>query len=81
VLALRRQVARPRVLTPKTGYGSAHLKLALVDAPEVDAIGFGMADRLSLVEGPVDLAFQVGVDTFRGQRRVSLRLKDLRAAA
>ncbi len=38
-------------------------------------------DRLSLVEGPVDLAFQVGMDTFRGQRRVSLRLKDLRSAA
>ncbi|MDY7229383.1 single-stranded-DNA-specific exonuclease RecJ [Hyalangium rubrum] len=81
VLVLRRQMARPRVLTPKTGYGSAHLKLALVDAPEVDAIGFGMGDRLSLVEGPVDLAFQVGMDTFRGQRRVSLRLKDLRIAA
>jgi single-stranded-DNA-specific exonuclease len=81
VLVLRRQLARPRVLPPKTGYGSAHLKLALVDAPEVDAIGFGMADRLSLIEGPVDLAFQVGVDTFRGQRRVSLRLKDLRTAA
>ncbi|WP_224360328.1 single-stranded-DNA-specific exonuclease RecJ [Hyalangium versicolor] len=81
VLVLRRQMARPRVVTPKTGYGSAHLKLALVDAPEVDAIGFGMADRLTLVEGPVDLAFQVGVDTFRGQRRVSLRLKDLRTAA
>ncbi|MFL5350187.1 MAG: single-stranded-DNA-specific exonuclease RecJ [Hyalangium sp.] len=81
VLVLRRQMARPRVVTPKTGYGSAHLKLALVDAPQVDAIGFGMADRLTLVEGPVDLAFQVGVDTFRGQRRVSLRLKDLRTAA
>jgi len=81
VLVMKHQVARPRVLTPKTGYGSAHLKLALLDAPEVDAIGFGMADRLSLVEGPVDLAFQVGVDTFRGQRRVSLRLKDLRTAA
>lgn len=81
VLVLRRQMARPRVLPPKTGYGSAHLKLALVDAPEVDAIGFGMGDRLSLVEGPVDLAFQVGMDTFRGQRRVSLRLKDLRIAA
>ncbi len=81
VLVLRRQMARPRVLPPKTGYGSAHLKLALVDVPQVDAIGFGMADRLALVEGPVDLAFQVGMDTFRGQRRVSLRLKDLRAAA
>ncbi|SEU18191.1 single-stranded-DNA-specific exonuclease RecJ [Stigmatella erecta] len=81
VLVLRKQLARPRVLTPKTGHGHAHLKLALVDAPGVDAIGFGMADRLSLVEGPVDLAFQVGMDTFRGQRRVSLKLKDLRIAA
>ncbi|EAU67260.1 single-stranded-DNA-specific exonuclease RecJ [Stigmatella aurantiaca DW4/3-1] len=81
VLVLRKQMARPRVLPPKTGHGHAHLKLALVDAPGVDAIGFGMADRLSLVEGPVDLAFQVGMDTFRGQRRVSLRLKDLRIAA
>jgi len=81
VLVMRRQVARPRVLTPKTGYGSAHLKLALLDAPDMDAIGFGMGDRLSVVEGPVDLAFQVGMDTFRGQRRVSLRLKDLRSAA
>jgi single-stranded-DNA-specific exonuclease len=81
VLVLRQQMARPRVLTPKTGYGSAHLKLALVDAPGLDAIGFGMADRLTLVEGLVDLAFQVGMDTFRGQRRVSLKLKDVRAAA
>jgi len=44
----------------------------------VDAIGFGMADRLALTEGPVDLAFQASFDTFRGQRRLSLKLKDLR---
>lgn len=81
VLVLRRQLARPRVLPAKSGGGAGHLKLALVDAPAMDAIGFGMADRLSVVEGPVDLAFQVGFDTFRGQRRLSLRLKDLRAAA
>lgn len=81
VLVLRRQVARPRVLPAKNGGGTGHLKLALLDAPEVDAIGFGMADRLSLVEGPVDLAFQAGFDTFRGQRRLSLRLKDVRQAA
>jgi single-stranded-DNA-specific exonuclease len=80
VLVLRHQVARPRVLAPKTG-GAGHLKLALVDAPAMDAIGFGMADRLSLTEGPVDLAFQAGFDTFHGQRRLSLKLKDLRAAA
>lgn len=80
VLVLRRQVARPRVLPHKSG-GAGHLKLALVDAPAVDAIGFGMADRLALTEGPVDLAFQASFDTFRGQRRLSLKLKDLRAAA
>ncbi|MBJ6763972.1 single-stranded-DNA-specific exonuclease RecJ [Myxococcaceae bacterium JPH2] len=81
VLVLRHQVARPRVLPAKSGGGAGHLKLALLDAPEVDAIGFGMADRVSLVEGPVDLAFQAGFDTFRGQRRLSLRLKDVRQAA
>ncbi len=81
VLVLRKQLARPRVLPSKTGGAAGHLKLALVDAPTMDAIGFGMADRLSVVEGPVDLAFQVGFDTFRGQRRLSLKLKDLRAAA
>ena len=80
VLVLRRQVARPRVLPHKSG-GTGHLKLALVDAPNVDAIGFGMADRLALTEGPVDLAFQAQFDTFRGQRRLSLKLKDLRIAA
>ncbi|PTL76194.1 single-stranded-DNA-specific exonuclease RecJ [Vitiosangium sp. GDMCC 1.1324] len=81
VLVLRHQVARPRVLASKSGGGAGHLKLALVDAPAVDAIGFGMADRLALTEGPVDLAFQASFDTFRGQRRLSLKLKDLRAAA
>ncbi len=80
VLVLRHQVARPRVLPHKSG-GAGHLKLALVGAPAVDAIGFGMADRLALTEGPVDLAFQASFDTFRGQRRLSLKLKDLRAAA
>ncbi|NRD47590.1 single-stranded-DNA-specific exonuclease RecJ [Corallococcus exiguus] len=82
VLVLRGQQARPRVLPAKSGVpGAGHLKLALVDAPELDAIGFGMADRVSLVEGPVDLAFQAGFDTFRGQRKLSLRLKDVRQAA
>lgn len=82
VLVLRGQQARPRVLPAKSGApGAGHLKLALVDAPELDAIGFGMADRVSLVEGPVDLAFQAGFDTFRGQRKLSLRLKDVRQAA
>ncbi|MCP3098614.1 single-stranded-DNA-specific exonuclease RecJ [Myxococcus sp. K15C18031901] len=81
VLVLRHQMARPRVLPAKAGGVSGHLKLALADAPELDAIGFGMADRAQLVAGPVDLAFQAGFDTFRGQRKLSLRLKDVRIAA
>ncbi|WP_141327835.1 single-stranded-DNA-specific exonuclease RecJ [Myxococcus sp. AB025B] len=81
VLVLRHQVARPRVLPAKSAGSHGHLKLALMDAPELDAIGFGMADRVRLVEGPVDLAFQAGFDTFRGQRKLSLRLKDVRVAA
>jgi single-stranded-DNA-specific exonuclease len=80
VLMLRRQVARPRVLPHKSG-GAAHLKLALVGAPALDAIGFGMADRLGLTEGPIDLAFQASIDTYKGERKLSLKLKDLRIAA
>lgn len=80
VLVLRRQLARPRVLPHKSG-GAGHLKLALADAPALDTIGFGMADRLQLTAGPVDLAFQAGIDTYKGQRRLSLKLKDLRPAA
>lgn len=81
VLALRSQVAHARVLAHKSG-GAGHLKLSLPAAPALDAIGFGMAERASLLgEGPVDLAFQAGIDTFRGQRRLSLKLKALRTAA
>ena len=77
VLLARRLDTRPRVLPSKRG-GPGHLKLALETAPHLDAIGFGMAEKLVLTEGPVDLAFQAGFDEFRGVRRISLRLKDLR---
>jgi single-stranded-DNA-specific exonuclease len=79
VLLSRRLDARPRVLPSKRG-GPGHLKLALENAPHLDAIGFGMAEKLALTEGPVDLAFQAGFDEFRGVRRISLRLKDLRSS-
>lgn len=79
VLASRHLVTRPRVLENKRG-GTGHLKLSLESAPHLDAIGFGMADRLTLTEGPIDLAYQASVDEFRGVRRISLKLKDVRAS-
>ncbi len=72
--------ARSRVLESKRG-GAGHLKLSLLQAPRLDAIGFGMAERAAETAGPVDLAFQATVDEYRGQRRVALKLKDLRAAS
>lgn len=80
VLASRRLVTRPRVLKSKRDGAADHLKLSLEVAPHLDAIGFGMADKLSLTEGPIDVAYQLTLDEWRGVRRVSLKLKDLRAS-
>jgi single-stranded-DNA-specific exonuclease len=80
VLAARGVSAQTRVLQSKRG-GAGHLKLSLAEAPRLDAIGFGMAERAAEAQGRVDLAFQATVDEYRGQRRVALKLKDLRAAS
>lgn len=60
--------------------GAHHLKLVLPAAPRLDAIGFGMATRAGELEGPVDLAFQASLDTWNGEERVSLKLRDLRVS-
>ncbi|MFZ5470974.1 MAG: single-stranded-DNA-specific exonuclease RecJ [Myxococcota bacterium] len=80
VFAARRLVGQPRIVTRKSKDGPDHLKLTLEAASHLDAIGFGMADRLPLTEGPVDLAFQAAIDEWNGRRRVSLKLKDMRAS-
>jgi single-stranded-DNA-specific exonuclease len=80
VLALRRQVARPRVLHSKTPGEPGHLKLALESAPRFDVIGFRLAESAALTEGPVDLAFKVSIDEYKGVRRLSLKLSSLRAS-
>lgn len=61
------------------GQGSpGHLKARLGAA---DVIGFGLGDRLALcADGPVDVCFALGVDTWRGRRKVQARLLDLRPA-
>jgi single-stranded-DNA-specific exonuclease len=80
VLALRDLKAAPRVLQNKTPGQPGHLKLTLEAAPKLDVIGFRLAERAPLTEGPVDLAFKVGVDEFRGERRVALKVTALRAS-
>jgi len=80
VLALQRLLTSPRVLDNKTPGEPGHLKLSLEAAPKLDVIGFRLADKAHLTGGPVDLAFKVSVDEFRGVRRVGLKLTALRAS-
>jgi single-stranded-DNA-specific exonuclease len=77
-----------RLLPDKKGTGPGHLKLRLgesrgpvaaeVDAPEVDAIGFGLGGTAVPVGARLDAAFQLAVDTWNGLERLQLKLKDVR---
>ncbi len=79
-LAVRGAHVEGRVL-PSTRMGQAgHLKLKVRGAPALDVIYFGGADALETIAGPVDLAFRASNDEFRGQRRLSLRVRALRAS-
>ena len=72
------------VVGPPRVVGRGHLKLRLGrDGATLDAIGFGMAERLEGAAGAgdrVDAAFQLRVNEYRGDRKVQARLKDLRPA-
>jgi single-stranded-DNA-specific exonuclease len=74
VLALLGAAVRGRVV----GAGGDHLKLQLDEAPLVDAIGFGMGEKLAQLARHVDLAFTLAMDEFRGVRRPQLRLRAIR---
>lgn len=69
----------PRVM----GKTSSHLKFRLPGSSEEwDCLGWGMAGRVGeLAAGPLDLAFQLQADNFRGRRRVQLILKDFRSSS
>jgi single-stranded-DNA-specific exonuclease len=73
VFAMRRPAARARTV----GAGGAHLKLAL---GRLDAIGFGLGDRLPACGGALEAAFTIGFDEWDGMRRLQLRLRDVRGA-
>ncbi|HSN93002.1 MAG TPA: single-stranded-DNA-specific exonuclease RecJ [Anaeromyxobacteraceae bacterium] len=74
VFALRGTPSRARTV----GAGGTHLKLAL--GRGLDAIGFGLGERLAACAGPVEAAFSLGFDEWDGSRRLQLRLRDLRPA-
>jgi single-stranded-DNA-specific exonuclease len=74
VFALRGGAAKARTV----GAGGQHLKLAL--GRGLDAIGFGMGERLGDCGGPLEAAFTIGFDEWDGTRRLQLRLRDLRPA-
>jgi single-stranded-DNA-specific exonuclease len=66
---------------PARVVGSGHIKLLLQDGGErLDAIGFGLADRVSpseLGSGPVDVAFHLQQNEYRGVRRLQARVRDI----
>ncbi|MFZ5444672.1 MAG: single-stranded-DNA-specific exonuclease RecJ [Myxococcota bacterium] len=81
VLAFHRQLASPRVLDNKTPGEPGHLKLTLEQAPMFDVIGFRQAEKVGLTEGPIDVAFKLGIDEYRGIKRIALKMTALRASA
>jgi len=65
--------------TPRV-VGSNHLKLTFgAQGMRMDAIGFGMGRR-EIPDGPIDVAFQLQKNTFRGVESLEMKLRDFRAA-
>jgi len=70
-------VGLPRLL----GDSAAHLKFQVrQDGATFDAIGFDMADHYEklLLKQPLDIAYVVEENTWRGNRQVQLHLKDIK---
>jgi single-stranded-DNA-specific exonuclease len=72
VFALRGAPTKARTV----GANGAHLKLGLGG---LDAIGFGMGDRIAACGGALEAAFSIGFDEWDGTRRLQLKLRDVRA--
>ncbi len=65
----------------RVGSEGAHLKGVLSDAAggRLEAIGFGMGDRLGeATVGPLEVAFELSRDRYRGRERLQARLLDVR---
>ncbi|MBU0677441.1 MAG: single-stranded-DNA-specific exonuclease RecJ [Verrucomicrobia bacterium] len=67
-----------RIVRQSRIVGKKHLKLTLGQGgAQKEAIGFGMGAR-AVPEGPIDVAFRVQMDTYRGGNQVQLVLRDFR---
>ncbi|MBV5308535.1 MAG: single-stranded-DNA-specific exonuclease RecJ [Chromatium okenii] len=61
--------------------GEHHLKLRVTTAAgqSIDAIGFNLAEDLPLAQGQVQLAYQLGVNDYRGVRSVQLLVQTIQS--
>jgi single-stranded-DNA-specific exonuclease len=57
--------------------GSDSLKLRVKDGQIFDAIGFRMADAISLTNGPIDLVFTPQMNQWMGSERIELEVREL----
>ena len=63
--------------TPRT-VGQNHLKFTVLDGnTQLDAIAFNKADR-TVPDGPLDIAFQLNANTYRGRTQLQLVVQDWR---
>jgi len=61
--------------------GGEHLSCRFsIDGGRFQAIGFGMGRMERPAHGPLDLAYCLRLDTFRGRRELRLHLRDIRPA-
>jgi single-stranded-DNA-specific exonuclease len=72
-----------RVLEKRTvGKEGQHLKLRLnrPGSPPLDAIGFNLGERLSALPERIDVAYQLEINEWNGNRSLQLHLLDVRGA-
>ena len=74
---------RVRLTAPPRVFKGGHLKFHVAgDGASLGAIGFRLADRVpsvdALTEGPVDVAFNLMENTFRGHTTIEAKVLDIR---
>ena len=60
--------------------GGLRMEIHDDDGARIDAVGFGLGVRAADIKGPVDLAFHLQENHWRGVTSLELRIRDLRAA-
>jgi len=80
VLAMTNVRAKPNILNDKQTGKATHLKLKLLDAPNVDVIGFHMAQAIPVLADKVDIAFCAETNSWNGRTNTCLKLRDIRLA-